>query len=62
MMLEMDFPIERVTLEPGDILTPFTDGVPDARDPNSKLFSKEGLLSLLEEPADSATVLLDRIE
>jgi sigma-B regulation protein RsbU (phosphoserine phosphatase) len=62
MMLDMDFQIERVSLEPGDILMTFTDGVADARDPNGKLFSKEGLLSLLEEPADSAAALLGRIE
>lgn len=59
---DMDFDILQVTLEPGDTLMTFTDGVTDARDPKGKLFSKEGLLALLEQPAPSAAALLDRIE
>jgi serine phosphatase RsbU (regulator of sigma subunit) len=62
MLPDMDFDILQVTLESGDTLMTFTDGVTDARDPSGKLFSKEGLLSLLEQPAPSAAVLLDRIE
>ena len=62
MLPDMDFDIEQVSLEPGDILMTFTDGVTDARDPNGKFFSKEGLLSLLEQPVPSAAALLDRIE
>lgn len=61
MLPGMDFDILQVILEPGDTLMTFTDGVTDARDPNGKLFSKEGLLSLLEQPASSAAALIDRI-
>lgn len=62
MLPDMDFDIRQVILEPGDILMAFTDGVIDARDPNGKSFAKEGLLTLLEQPASSATALVDCIE
>lgn len=62
MMPDSIFQIERVILEPGDTLMVFTDGVTDARDPNGMLFTKERLAMLWEEPADSASALLDRVE
>jgi serine phosphatase RsbU (regulator of sigma subunit) len=62
MLPDMDFDILQVSLEPGDTLMTFTDGVTDARDPNGEFFSKEGLLALLEQPTPSAQTLLDRIE
>jgi sigma-B regulation protein RsbU (phosphoserine phosphatase) len=61
MLPDAGFDIRHVTLEPGDILMAFTDGVTDARDPNGQSFSKEGLLALLEQPASSATALVDCI-
>jgi sigma-B regulation protein RsbU (phosphoserine phosphatase) len=58
----MDFEIQRVTLEPGDLLMTFTDGVTEARDPSGGFFGEEHLLSLLKQPAASASEHLDRIE
>lgn len=58
---ETEFGIQQVTLEPGDLLLAYSDGVPDARDPTGKRFTPQRLLSLLEQPAPSATTLLERI-
>ena len=58
---DVDFGIKSVTLEPGDLLLTFTDGVLDARDLEDELFGEERLLSLVAEPASSVAALLDRI-
>lgn len=62
MLPNMDFDIQQVTLEPGDLLMAFSDGVPDARNPDGKRFTVEGLWSLLEQSDPSVVALLDRIE
>lgn len=56
-----EFGIEQITLAPGDILFSYTDGVPEARDPDRAFFTEKRLLTLLERPATSADALLDRI-
>jgi sigma-B regulation protein RsbU (phosphoserine phosphatase) len=56
-----EFGIEQIELAPGDILVSYTDGVPEARDPDRAFFTEKRLLTLLERPAASADVLLDRI-
>jgi sigma-B regulation protein RsbU (phosphoserine phosphatase) len=61
MLPDMDFDIEQTALEPGDTLMAYTDGVTDARSPAGEFFTKEGLQALLEEPAPSATALLNRV-
>jgi sigma-B regulation protein RsbU (phosphoserine phosphatase) len=58
----MEFGIEQVDLEPGDILFACTDGVTDAKSPNGDFFDEERLEAILKEPAGSAQALLDRIE
>jgi sigma-B regulation protein RsbU (phosphoserine phosphatase) len=58
----MEFGIEQVDLEPGDILFACTDGVTDAKSPGGDFFDEKRLEALLKEPADSAQALLDRIE
>lgn len=62
MMPNIEFKIQQTKLEPGDILFSYTDGVPEAHNPEGKLFSDERLLALLEEPAPSAEALLNRVE
>ncbi|MGB3405509.1 MAG: SpoIIE family protein phosphatase [Microcoleaceae cyanobacterium] len=62
MMPMSKFMIKQVQLEPGDILIGYTDGVLDARNPDKKLFGKERLQTLLCQPFDSASELIDRIK
>lgn len=62
MMPNRNFGIEQVNLEVGDILVAYSDGVTDARDPKGQFFTEEKLLSLLQQPAPSATAMLNRIE
>ncbi len=56
------FQIQQVQMEPGDILISYTDGVTDARAPNREFFTDKRLRSLLEQPAPSASALLERIK
>jgi sigma-B regulation protein RsbU (phosphoserine phosphatase) len=62
MLPNMDFDIQQVTLDPGDLLMAFTDGVTDARNPDGERFTVEGLFSLLEQSDPSVVALLDRVE
>ncbi|MBW4689722.1 MAG: PP2C family protein-serine/threonine phosphatase [Komarekiella atlantica HA4396-MV6] len=62
IMPNREFGIQQVQLEPGDILVAYSDGVTDARDPNGQFFGEEKFLSLLQQPAPSATAVLDLIE
>ncbi|MBD2774201.1 PP2C family protein-serine/threonine phosphatase [Iningainema tapete] len=62
IMPNREFGIRQVQLEPGDILVAYSDGVTDARNPQGQFFTEEKLLSLLQQPADSATAVLDCIE
>jgi len=62
MMLDAKFKIKQVQLEPGDILIGFTDGVTEARSPSGELFTKQRLRSILQQPASSASELLERIK
>jgi len=56
------FEIQQVQLEPGDILLGYTDGVTEAQSPAGELFTKKRLQSLLEQPAPTASDLLERIK
>ena len=62
MIPDADFRIAQAQLDPGDILYLYTDGVTEARTPTGEFFTEKRLLSLLSEPATSATGLLDRVE
>lgn len=57
----MDFGIGQVELEKGDVLLAYTDGVLDANSPTGSFFGEERLLSLAQQPAETAQALLDRI-
>lgn len=56
------YDIEQVTLERGDLLLTYTDGVTDALDPQGELFTAERFFALTESPFASVNALLDRIE
>jgi len=52
---------ESITLEPGDSLILYTDGVTDADDSEGRHFSKQRLVSLVSEDAASAQDLVDHV-
>ena len=52
----------QIHFEQGDMLIGYTDGVTEARSPQDELFSRHRLQSLIEQPYNSATDLLDRIK
>ncbi len=62
VMPGIKFKVQQVQLEPGDILIGYTDGVTEAKNPNDELFTNQRLRSLLEQPAASASDLLERIK
>lgn len=64
MMPDMEFDIGQITLEPGDLLMTFSDGVPDARSPSGERFTAQRLMDLLQQahPISSVTGLLSQIE
>ena len=57
-----EFNIRQSFLEPGDILIGYTDGVTEALSPRETLFSKARFLATLQQPASSATELIQRIQ
>ena len=61
MLPSMNFPMCQIYLQPGEILIGYTDGVTEARDSNGKFFTDKRLISLLEQPINSAQLLLDKI-
>ncbi|GAI01681.1 unnamed protein product, partial [marine sediment metagenome] len=59
IMPHMKFSIQEVQIEPGDILLGYTDGVTEAQDPSGEFYTINRLLSLLEQPASTASDLLE---
>lgn len=62
MMPAMEYGIQQVQIEPGEILIGYTDGVTEAMSPEEKLFGKKRFLSLLEKPASTASQLIEQIK
>ena len=56
------YDIDRIQFEQGDTLIGYTDGVTEARSPEDKLFTRSRLRSLIEQPFNSASELLDGIK
>jgi phosphoserine phosphatase RsbU/P len=56
------FEIQSVSIEPGDTLVAFTDGVTEAQNSAGEFFGRERLYALLAQPASTATELLDAIQ
>lgn len=61
VMPDVDFDIEQTTLDPGDLLMMFTDGVTDALNPEGEQFGENRLISLLQQPISSVKNLLDQV-
>jgi sigma-B regulation protein RsbU (phosphoserine phosphatase) len=55
------FPPTEITIEPGEFVFMFTDGVPEAKNTEGAFFSEERLEALLLEPFASAQDLCDRM-
>jgi sigma-B regulation protein RsbU (phosphoserine phosphatase) len=62
MMSGAKFKIQFASLKPGDILIGYTDGVTEALSPDKKLFTKKRFLEILEQPAASASGLIEQIK
>jgi sigma-B regulation protein RsbU (phosphoserine phosphatase) len=61
LMPDITYAFRQLTIEPGDTLFLFTDGVPEAHNPEGKLFTEKRMLELLSKPASSSAVLLTRV-
>lgn len=57
-----DFQVAQVTLEPGELMLGYTDGVTDARDAEGRGFGEERFLSQVESGPLQADEVLRRIE
>lgn len=62
MMPDTPFRIQKINLEPGDILMGYTDGVTEARSPKDESFTRNRLQVLIEQPFASASDLLERVK
>jgi len=59
---EVEFKVDKIDLEPGDILVAFTDGVTDAQNPKGEFFTRKRLHEYLTNSNTSARSLLDDIQ
>ena len=57
-----EYNIGQVNMERGDMLLGYTDGVTEARSPEDEIFSRSRLRSLIEQPYNSASDLLEIIK
>jgi len=62
LMPSVQFKIQHIQLYPGDMLFGYTDGVTEAFGPDGELFSRKRLWSLLQNPAPSASLLLEQVK
>jgi len=61
MLPDMKFKIEEVSLDPGDTLLLYTDGITDALSPAQEQFGEPRLLETATAPAPSAQALIQNI-
>lgn len=61
MLPDAVFQIASVRLAPGDLLIAYTDGVPDARNPERQFYTEERFLKLVTQPPVSAAATLDQL-
>jgi phosphoserine phosphatase RsbU/P len=61
-MPESKYKAKPVQIEPGDILIGYTDGVTEALSPHKKFYTKGRFFSILENPAPTASKLIEQIK
>ncbi len=61
MLPDITYTSRKLSVESGDTLFLFTDGVPESHNPAGKLFTEKRMLELLAEPAPSTKALINRI-
>ena len=59
---ESQYEVKRIVIEPGDILIGYTDGVTEALSPRKELFTKKQFFTILENPAPTASKLIEQIK
>ncbi|MFQ5486314.1 MAG: PP2C family protein-serine/threonine phosphatase, partial [Desulfobacterales bacterium] len=62
LLLDARFAVSEVELLPGEILLAYTDGIPEARNPQGKMFTRDRVLQLLATPPHSVEALLAKID
>lgn len=62
MAPDMNFDIQQVRLNPGQLLFGYTDGITEALSATGEWFTRERLISLSEQPPFSATELVERVK
>ena len=62
MMSGSKFKVQMTRLEAGDTLIGYTDGVTEALSPDKALYTKNRFLSILDNPAPSASELIEQIK
>jgi len=62
MIPGMEYQVKLVTIEPGDILLGFTDGVTEAMSPKQELFGKKRISKLLENLPSTASELIEQLK
>ncbi len=56
------FGVKQVTLQKGDLLVAFTDGIPDATNSQNEIFGRERLSAALEKGATTPTAIITAME
>jgi sigma-B regulation protein RsbU (phosphoserine phosphatase) len=62
MMPNASYAVKKIQMNPGETLIGYTDGVTEALSPDEKLFTKDRFLSILAQPAASASELILKIK
>jgi sigma-B regulation protein RsbU (phosphoserine phosphatase) len=62
MMPNVKYDVKKIQINPGYTLIGYTDGVTEAHSPDRELFTKQRFLSIIEQPAASASELIERIK
>ena len=61
LFAQTEFEYKKLTLQPGDILFGYTDGVLDARSHQGARFTKKRLVELLSKPVDSVLEVMGNV-